>query len=71
MTATAKKSVALKHNYNVGYRHGVSGKPLDAELAAKYPGYAHGWDHGWSDMPTLEERIGIDIAKERSTGCLS
>jgi hypothetical protein len=58
------------HNYNVGYKHGYSGKELNQELANTYPGYYDGWHDGWSDMPSLEERIGIDIRKERSTACL-
>ena len=68
MTA-AKKSNRQK-NWEIGYRQGYNGKPLNQDLV-KYPGYYDGWDAGYCDMPTLEERIPIDIAKERSTACLS
>ena len=41
-----------------------------AGYAERYVGYADGWDHGHCDMPTWDERHPIDVAKERSTGCL-
>jgi hypothetical protein len=62
---------ARKHNFEIGYKHGINGKAMNQSLADNYPGYADGWDAGWCDMPTLEELIPIDVAKERSTGCLS
>ena len=58
-----------QRNYEAGYRAGFSGKPFNAELT-KYTGYDDGWDAGNCDRPTLEELMPLDVAKERSTGCL-
>lgn len=56
-------------NFDIGYRHGMKGIPFRRDLMS-YPGYEEGWDAGNSDRPTLEESMPMDVAKERSTGCL-
>ena len=57
-------------NYETGYRMGINGVPFNPEFA-KYTGYEDGWDAGNCDRPTLDEILPIDVAKERSTGCLN
>lgn len=57
-------------NFNTGYKQGFEGVPFNITLD-QFPGYADGWDAGNCDRPTLDELLPLDVAKERSTGCLS
>lgn len=58
-----------QRNFEAGYQAGLFGVEFNPNLA-QYIGYADGWDCGNCDRPTFDEMTPIDMAKERSTGCL-